>query len=122
VTPVAGELYQTVGLGFANKVIDSAFNDFIKEVVPQYPVTEILAKRGSVHLLRTTAADPLREADQVFRIRFDETGELGFLPEVLQAFDLSCPLEKGRRYTDSSTTSLDPLFRSGLSWVEPPSG
>ncbi len=44
----AGELYQTVGLDFANKVIDPAFNDFIKEVVPQYPVTEILAKRDEI--------------------------------------------------------------------------
>lgn len=44
----AGELYQTVGLDFANKVIDPAFNDFIKEVVPEYPVTEILAKRDEI--------------------------------------------------------------------------
>jgi regulator of protease activity HflC (stomatin/prohibitin superfamily) len=44
----ANELYQTVGLDFANKVIDPAFNDFIKEVVPQYPVTEILAKRDEI--------------------------------------------------------------------------
>ena len=44
----AGELYQTVGLDFANKVIDPAFNDFIKEVVPQYPVTAILAKRDEI--------------------------------------------------------------------------
>lgn len=46
----APELYQTVGLDFASKVIDPAFNDFIKEVVPQYPVTEILAKREEVRL------------------------------------------------------------------------
>ncbi len=44
----ANELYQTVGLDFANKVIDPAFNDFIKEVVPQYPVTEILARRDEI--------------------------------------------------------------------------
>ena len=36
----AGELYQTVGLDFADKVIDPAFADFVKEVVPQYAVTE----------------------------------------------------------------------------------
>jgi regulator of protease activity HflC (stomatin/prohibitin superfamily) len=46
----AHELYQTVGLDFANKVIDPAFNDFIKEVVPQYPVTEILTKREEIRL------------------------------------------------------------------------
>ena len=44
----ANELYQTVGLDFADKVIDPAFNDFIKEVVPQYPVTEILARREEI--------------------------------------------------------------------------
>ena len=46
----ANELYQTVGLDFANKVIDPAFNDFIKEVIPQYPVTEILASREEIRL------------------------------------------------------------------------
>jgi regulator of protease activity HflC (stomatin/prohibitin superfamily) len=44
----ANELFQTVGLDFADKVIDPAFNDFIKEVVPQYPVTEILARREEI--------------------------------------------------------------------------
>jgi regulator of protease activity HflC (stomatin/prohibitin superfamily) len=42
------ELYQTVGLDFGSKVIDSAFSDFIKEVVPQYTVTDILAKRDEI--------------------------------------------------------------------------
>src|SRR5512139_3658796 len=36
------DLYQKVGLDFANKVIDPAFNDFVKEVVPTYLITEIL--------------------------------------------------------------------------------
>lgn len=44
----AHELYQRVGLDFADKVIDPAFNDFIKEVVPRYPVTEILVKRDEI--------------------------------------------------------------------------
>ena len=30
------DLYQKVGLDFAEKVIDPAFNDFVKEVVPMY--------------------------------------------------------------------------------------
>lgn len=42
------ELYQKVGLDFANKVIDPAFNDFVKEVVPNYPITEILPKREEI--------------------------------------------------------------------------
>jgi regulator of protease activity HflC (stomatin/prohibitin superfamily) len=42
------DLYQKVGLDFANKVIDPAFNDFVKEVVPIYPITEILPKREEI--------------------------------------------------------------------------
>jgi regulator of protease activity HflC (stomatin/prohibitin superfamily) len=45
------ELYQNVGLEFATNVIDPAFSDFIKEVVPQYRVTEILAKREEIRNL-----------------------------------------------------------------------
>ena len=41
-------LYQKVGFDFANKVIDPAFNDFVKEVVPNYPITEILPKREEI--------------------------------------------------------------------------
>lgn len=44
----ANELYQTVGLSFANSVIDPAFNDFIKEVVPQYEANTILGKRDEI--------------------------------------------------------------------------
>jgi regulator of protease activity HflC (stomatin/prohibitin superfamily) len=42
------DLYQKVGLDFANKIIDPAFNDFVKEVVPNYPITEILPKREEI--------------------------------------------------------------------------
>jgi regulator of protease activity HflC (stomatin/prohibitin superfamily) len=42
------ELYQKVGLDFAQKVIDPAFNDFVKEVVPTYPIGEILPKREEI--------------------------------------------------------------------------
>jgi regulator of protease activity HflC (stomatin/prohibitin superfamily) len=42
------DLYQKVGLDFANKVIDPAFNDFVKEVVPIYPITDILPKREEI--------------------------------------------------------------------------
>ena len=42
------DLYQKVGLDFANKVIDPAFNDFVKEVVPIYQITEILPKREDI--------------------------------------------------------------------------
>ncbi|MFB3884371.1 MAG: prohibitin family protein [Thermodesulfobacteriota bacterium] len=42
------DLYQKVGFDFANKVIDPAFNDFVKEVVPIYTITEILPKREEI--------------------------------------------------------------------------
>jgi regulator of protease activity HflC (stomatin/prohibitin superfamily) len=42
------DLYQKVGLDFANKVIDPAFNDFVKEVVPTYPIGEVLPKREEI--------------------------------------------------------------------------
>jgi regulator of protease activity HflC (stomatin/prohibitin superfamily) len=42
------DLYQKVGLDFANKVIDPAFNDFVKEVVPIFLITEILPKREDI--------------------------------------------------------------------------
>jgi regulator of protease activity HflC (stomatin/prohibitin superfamily) len=42
------DLYQKVGLDFDHKVIDPAFNDFVKEVVPNYPITEILPKREEI--------------------------------------------------------------------------
>ena len=42
------DLYQKVGFDFADKVIDPAFNDFVKEVVPTYPIGEILPKREEI--------------------------------------------------------------------------
>jgi regulator of protease activity HflC (stomatin/prohibitin superfamily) len=42
------DLYQKVGLDFADKVIDPAFNDFVKEVVPTYPIGEILPQRQEI--------------------------------------------------------------------------
>jgi prohibitin 2 len=47
----AYELYQNVGLEFATNIIDPAFSDFIKEVVPQYRVTDILIKRDEIRTL-----------------------------------------------------------------------
>jgi regulator of protease activity HflC (stomatin/prohibitin superfamily) len=47
----ASDLYQRVGTDFASKIIDPAFNDFIKTVVPGYSVNEILAKRDEIRSL-----------------------------------------------------------------------
>ncbi len=65
----AAELYQNVGLGFAESVIDPAFNDFIKEVVPRYQVTEILIKRDEI---RTTAKQMLGANLQRYGIVVDD--------------------------------------------------
>lgn len=52
----ANVLFQDVGTDFAEKIIDPAFNDFIKTVVPNYSVNDILAKRDEI---RTFAKDQL---------------------------------------------------------------
>ncbi len=52
----ASDLYQRVGTDFASKVIDPAFNDFIKTVVPQYKVDQILGARDEI---RSKAKDAL---------------------------------------------------------------
>lgn len=52
----ASDLYQRVGTDFASKVIDPAFNDFIKTVVPAYKVDQILGARDEI---RSKAKDAL---------------------------------------------------------------
>jgi regulator of protease activity HflC (stomatin/prohibitin superfamily) len=52
----ANDLYQRVGTDFASKVIDPAFNDFIKTVVPEYKVDAILGARDEI---RSKAKDAL---------------------------------------------------------------
>jgi regulator of protease activity HflC (stomatin/prohibitin superfamily) len=47
----ASDLFQRVGTDFAAKIIDAAFNDFIKTVVPDYSVNDILAKRDEIRSL-----------------------------------------------------------------------
>jgi regulator of protease activity HflC (stomatin/prohibitin superfamily) len=47
----AASLYQNVGLDFADKFLDPAFNDFIKTVVPTYPVNDILKNRDAIREL-----------------------------------------------------------------------
>jgi regulator of protease activity HflC (stomatin/prohibitin superfamily) len=47
----ASDLFQRVGTDFAAKIIDPAFNDFIKSVVPEYSVNDILAKRDEIRSL-----------------------------------------------------------------------
>lgn len=44
----AYNLYRTVGTQFAERVIDPAFNDYIKEVTPKYAADQILARRDEI--------------------------------------------------------------------------
>ncbi len=52
----ASDLFQRVGTDFASKVIDPAFNDYIKAVVPTYTVDSILGARDEI---RQKAKDAL---------------------------------------------------------------
>jgi regulator of protease activity HflC (stomatin/prohibitin superfamily) len=65
----ASDLYQRVGTDFASKVIDPAFNDFIKQVVPEYPVADILAKRDEI---RTRAKQQLADNLSQYHIIVDD--------------------------------------------------
>jgi regulator of protease activity HflC (stomatin/prohibitin superfamily) len=44
----AAQLYQTVGLDFASKVIDPALNDFVKTVTPDYGIDNVLSHRDEI--------------------------------------------------------------------------
>src|SRR5512136_2516951 len=63
------DLYQKVGLDFAAKVIDPAFNDFVKEVVPTYPIGEILPKREEI---RKTAMKKLGDNLSRYHVIVDD--------------------------------------------------
>ncbi|HEY6058353.1 MAG TPA: prohibitin family protein, partial [Candidatus Limnocylindrales bacterium] len=54
----ASDLFQRVGTDFASKVIDPAFNDYIKAVVPTYKVDAILGARDEI---RQKAKDALAQ-------------------------------------------------------------
>lgn len=47
----AAELYTTVGKDYADKLIIPFYNNAVKEVVPQYAIGEILAKREEIRQL-----------------------------------------------------------------------
>jgi regulator of protease activity HflC (stomatin/prohibitin superfamily) len=80
------DLYQKVGLDFANKVIDPAFNDFVKEVVPIYPITEILPKREEI---RKRAMNKLGENLSRYHIVVDDIyfANIRFSPEYERAVE-----------------------------------
>jgi len=65
----ASDLFQRVGTDFAEKIIDPAFNDFIKTVVPDYSVNDILAKRDEI---RTLAKQQLAASLSQYHIIVDD--------------------------------------------------
>jgi regulator of protease activity HflC (stomatin/prohibitin superfamily) len=79
-------LYQKVGLDFANKVIDPAFNDFVKEVVPNYSIIEILPKREEI---RKRAMTKLGENLSRYHIIVDDIyiSNIRFSPEYEKAIE-----------------------------------
>jgi regulator of protease activity HflC (stomatin/prohibitin superfamily) len=80
------DLYQKVGLDFADKVIDPAFNDFVKEVVPTYPIGEILPKREEI---RHTAMKKLGNNLSRYHIIVDDIyfANINFSPEYEKAIE-----------------------------------
>jgi regulator of protease activity HflC (stomatin/prohibitin superfamily) len=80
------DLYQKVGLDFAHKVIDPAFNDFVKEVVPNYPITEILPKREEI---RKRAMTKLGDNLARYHIIVDDIyfANIRFTPEYEKAIE-----------------------------------
>ncbi|HXX36433.1 MAG TPA: prohibitin family protein [Thermodesulfobacteriota bacterium] len=80
------DLYQKVGLDFADKVIDPAFNDFVKEVVPTYQIVEILPKREEI---RKTAMTKLGDNLSRYHIIVDDIyfANIRFSPEYEGAIE-----------------------------------
>jgi regulator of protease activity HflC (stomatin/prohibitin superfamily) len=80
------DLYQKVGLDFADKVIDPAFNDFVKEVVPTYPIGEILPKREEI---RKRAMTKLGDNLSRYHIMVDDIyfASIRFSPEYEGAIE-----------------------------------
>src|SRR3990172_2216687 len=80
------DLYQKVGLDFADKVIDPAFNDFVKEVVPTYPIGEILPKREEI---RQRAMKKLGDNLTRYHIIVDDIyfANIRFSPEYEKAIE-----------------------------------
>jgi prohibitin 2 len=82
----AAELYQRVGVEFADRVIDSAFNDIVKEIVPQYGVTDILGKRDEI---RTRTKEQLAQNLGRYGINVDDIylTDIAFSPEYTAAIE-----------------------------------
>ena len=82
----ADDLYQRVGLDFAGRVIDAAFSDTIKEIIPRFAVTEILAKREEIRgITKAKLSDSLGR----YGILVEDVylTDISFSPEYTQAIE-----------------------------------
>jgi regulator of protease activity HflC (stomatin/prohibitin superfamily) len=82
----ASDLYQRVGDDFAAKILDPAFNDYIKTVVPTYKIGDILAKRDEI---RSRAKNDLQANLSQYHIIVDDIyiANIGFSPEYEAAIE-----------------------------------
>jgi len=82
----AAELYSRLGSDFADRVIDAAFTDIIKEIVPQYQVTDILGKRDEI---RTKTKERLAENLSRYGVNVDDVylTNIAFSPEYTAAIE-----------------------------------
>ena len=73
-------------MDFADKVIDPAFEDFIKEVMPSYPIVEILPKRDEI---RRRAVGKLAENLGRYHIIIDDIyiANIAFSTQYSQAIE-----------------------------------
>lgn len=82
----AAELYSRLGSDFADRVMDAAFTDIIKEIVPQYAVTEILGKRDEI---RSKTKERLADNLARYGINVDDIylTNIAFSPEYTAAIE-----------------------------------
>ncbi len=80
------DLYQRVGIDFVEKIIDPAFADFVKEVVPQYAVIDILSKRDEI---RVRAREALGRNIERYGVTIDDIyiSEITFSPDYQAAIE-----------------------------------
>ena len=80
------DIYQKVGLDFTNKVVDPAFNDFVKEVTPNYTIGEVLPKREEI---RKVAQRKLGENLARYHVIVDDIyfSNIRFSPEYEHAIE-----------------------------------
>jgi regulator of protease activity HflC (stomatin/prohibitin superfamily) len=82
----AATLYQNVGLDFADKLLDPTFNDFIKTIVPQFAVNDILKNRDAI---RDATQKRLQESVGPYGITIVavQITDISFSPEFSKAIE-----------------------------------